>query len=307
MYDYRLDTFIKVADTGSFSKAGELLFVTPTAVIKKINALEESLGVTLFKRTHQGVVLTTAGKAIYQDAKYIMNYSSIAIMRAQQAEAEEKIVIRIGHSLNTPCDVLVDIWPRVEQKDPEMKLQIVPFENSRKIVDLMFDNMGKDIDAYIGLFDPVMLDQRKCSGLRLSNEPFRVAIPRNHPLSEKKRLQISDLSGEHLMMVRQGKFLYYDELREWLMKYHQDIIIENCESVTVEVLNRCNHHCWPMVIIDPWQHIHPLFKTLSINWKFSTPYGIVCAKKPAPHVRDFLTAVEESLKLSQDDRFYPNE
>lgn len=50
MYDYRFDVFIKVADTGSFSKAGELLYTSPTAVIKKINALESSLGLTLFNR-----------------------------------------------------------------------------------------------------------------------------------------------------------------------------------------------------------------------------------------------------------------
>ena len=53
MYNPQLDTFIKVADAGSFNKAAEDSFITPTAVIKQINLLERSLDVKLFVRTHR--------------------------------------------------------------------------------------------------------------------------------------------------------------------------------------------------------------------------------------------------------------
>ena len=39
-----------------------------------INLLEESLGVKLFDRTHRGLTLTKAGRSLYQDAKYIIQY-----------------------------------------------------------------------------------------------------------------------------------------------------------------------------------------------------------------------------------------
>ena len=42
MYNHQLDTFIVVADSGSFNKAAEALFISPPAVIKQINLLEES-------------------------------------------------------------------------------------------------------------------------------------------------------------------------------------------------------------------------------------------------------------------------
>ena len=45
MYNHQLDTFIVVADSGSFNKAAEALFISPPAVIKQINLLEDSLGV----------------------------------------------------------------------------------------------------------------------------------------------------------------------------------------------------------------------------------------------------------------------
>ena len=51
MYNHQLDTFIVVADSGSFNKAAEALLISPPAVIKQINLLEDSLGVRLFTRT----------------------------------------------------------------------------------------------------------------------------------------------------------------------------------------------------------------------------------------------------------------
>lgn len=41
MFDGRFETFIKVAECGSFTKAAEELYITPTAVMKQINALEK--------------------------------------------------------------------------------------------------------------------------------------------------------------------------------------------------------------------------------------------------------------------------
>ncbi|MBE5792861.1 MAG: LysR family transcriptional regulator [Clostridiales bacterium] len=74
MYNPQLDTFLRVADAGSFSKAAEEMYITPTAVIKQINLLEGNLGVMLFIRTHRGLHLTEAGKAFYQEAQYIVEY-----------------------------------------------------------------------------------------------------------------------------------------------------------------------------------------------------------------------------------------
>ena len=72
MYNPQLETFLRVADAGSFNKAAEESFITPTAVIKQINSLEESLGVRLLDRSHRGLTLTKAGCSMYQDARYII-------------------------------------------------------------------------------------------------------------------------------------------------------------------------------------------------------------------------------------------
>ena len=64
MYNPQLDTFIRVAEAGSFSKAAQESFITPTAVIKQMNLLESRLGLTLFHRSHQGLSLTRAGRSL---------------------------------------------------------------------------------------------------------------------------------------------------------------------------------------------------------------------------------------------------
>ena len=79
MYTPQLDTFICVVEAGSFSKAADKLYISPPAVIKQINSLENNLGVQLFARTHRGLVVTAAGESLYQDAKYMVNYSKYEI------------------------------------------------------------------------------------------------------------------------------------------------------------------------------------------------------------------------------------
>lgn len=85
MYNPQLETFIRVADAGSFNKAAEELFISPPAVIKQINLLEAQLGLTLFVRTHRGLKLTEAGKSLYQDAKYVIGYCRESVERARAA------------------------------------------------------------------------------------------------------------------------------------------------------------------------------------------------------------------------------
>ena len=88
MYNPQLETFLKVADAGSFNKAAEEAFITPTAVIKQVNLLEDSLGVKLFVRSHRGLTLTKAGHSLYKDARYIIQYCRDSVTRAKNAMQE---------------------------------------------------------------------------------------------------------------------------------------------------------------------------------------------------------------------------
>ena len=130
MYNPQIETFIKVADAGSFNKAAEELYITPTAVIKQINLLESSLDLVLFERTQRLFILTNACKSLYQDAKYIIGYCKDSVVRAKNAMSEGENIIRIGSSPTTPAQLLMQMWPKIQEQCPDIKFEIVPFENT---------------------------------------------------------------------------------------------------------------------------------------------------------------------------------
>lgn len=113
MFDGKLETFVKVAADGSFTKAAEGLYITPTAVMKQINALEVELAVTLFERTNHGLRLTTAGESFLRDARYLLEYADRAVQKAREIdEGENRRSIRIGASVMTPAKFILDVWSK---------------------------------------------------------------------------------------------------------------------------------------------------------------------------------------------------
>ena len=118
MYNPQLETFLRVADCGSFNKAAEKLYISPPAVIKQINLLESSLNLQLFIRTHRGLQLTEAGKSMYHDAKYVIQYCQESVGRAKNAMQKEDSVIRIGTSPMTPGHFLMNLWGEIHEICP---------------------------------------------------------------------------------------------------------------------------------------------------------------------------------------------
>lgn len=297
MYNPQLDTFIKVADAGSFNKAAEDSFITPTAVIKQINLLERSLDVKLFERTHRGLKLTKAGQSLYQDAKYIIQYCRESIVRAKDAMQNEDTVIRIGSSPMTPAQLLVQLWPEFQEYCPDMKFEIIPFENTPENAREILANLGKNIDIIGGIFDQTMLELRNCDGLELSREPFCCAVSIHHPLALKEKLQIHDLYGQNLLLMHRGWSSYVDQLRDDLWKNHSEIHIIDFDFYNTNIFNRCENTNDVLLAIPGWANVHPLLKVIPVEWEYSIPYGLLHSHHPTEPVKKFLSAVKLSRNL----------
>ncbi len=288
MYNPQLETFLRVADAGSFSKAAEEAYITPTAVIKQINLLEESLGVKLFDRSHRGLTLTRAGRSLYQDAKYIIQYCRDSVARAKNAMLEDTNVIRVGSSPMTPAQLLMQLWTKVNETCPDIKFQIVPFENTPENAREILANLGKRIDIVGGIFDETMLALRGCAGLELARVPFECAVSIHHRLASQDKLQLSDLYGENLMLLHRGWSYYVDQLRDDLWQYHPQIHIVDFDFYNTDVFNRCESTNDVLLAISGWASVHPLLKVLPVEWDYSIPYGILHAPEPSPVVQRFL-------------------
>ena len=296
MYNPQLDTFIHVADAGSFNRAAEESYITPTAVIKQINLLEASLGVRLFERTHRGLILTKAGKSLYQDTKYIIQYCRDSVTRAKNAMQEDTKVIRIGSSPMTPAQLLMQLWPKIQTHCPDMKFQIIPFENTPENAREILGNLGKNIDVVGGIFDETMLDLRRCAGLELSREPFCCAVSVHHRLAAKDRLKMEDLYGENLMLMRREWSRYVDELRDDIWQNHSQIHIVDFDFYSMEAFNRCENSNDVLLAIPGWANVHPLLKVIPVEWDHSIPFGLLHSPKPSGIVKQFLEAVKEAVQ-----------
>ena len=98
MYDRFLPAFIAVAECGSLTSAADRLFLTPSAVMKQMNALEQRLGVKLLVRGSHGVQLTEAGKYVYAEAGKAISQGEAVMKRARDIEHGSEKIIRIGSS-----------------------------------------------------------------------------------------------------------------------------------------------------------------------------------------------------------------
>ena len=291
MYNTQLETFIKVADVGSFSKAANELHVTSTAIIKQINNLEADLDVKLFIRTHRGIQLTEAGKSLYEDAKHIIQYSKDSISRAKNAMLDRSNIIRIGTSHMTPGQFLVDLWSKLYEICPELKFKLVAYESSPENAKKILENLGQDIDIVARVFDEELLQARECAALELSKEPIRCAVPVGHRLASKDKLTIQDLYGESFMMIRRKWNSYVDVLRDDLLN-HPEINIVDIDYFNVSIFNQCENDNATIMSLDAWRNVHPLFRTIPVEWAHCIPYGILHPAAPSETVQKFLDAIQ---------------
>lgn len=291
MNNIHLETFIRVAEAGSFNKASEELFITSTAVIKQINMLESDIGVQLFDRTHRGLTLTKAGQSLYKDAKYIIEYCREAVDRARNAMTEENQVIRIGTSPIMPAQLLMDLWPKIHEHCADINFRLIPFENTPENAREILKNLGQNIDIVMGFVDETLMSNRNCTGFEITRDPLCCAVSINHPLAKKEKLTVKDLYGENLLMIHRGWCKNTDNLRDEI-EQHKKINVVDFDLYDVAIFNRCEQSKDVLIVIKSWDIVHPLMRVIPVEWDYIMPVGIMYSPDPSEVVKRFLAALK---------------
>lgn len=237
MYDRHLDTFIQVADSGSFLKASEKMFISANAITKQINLLEERLEVKLFRRSPQGLVLTDAGQLIYSEAKKLIRQSNAVLRRARELEGPREYVVHIGVSLMNPVNFLLEQWSRAAQQHPNIKLEIVPFEDTVPAFNEVLDHLGERIDVISCPYDTNFWGNRYQS-FHLRDLPLCVACAKSHPLAGRERLTFQDLHGETLWMADRGLTRHQDQVWDDLEQNHPEIHLKSAPYLDTNTFNQ---------------------------------------------------------------------
>ncbi len=293
MYNPLLDTFVAVAETGSFTKAAEKLFISPTAVMKKVNALEQHLNMKLTERTPSGIKLTPAGTSLLSDSRKIMEFSEKSVRRANEATRKYNTTFCVGTSLLNPAKPFTELWYKVNSNFPGYKLHLVPFEDNSDGILSEIEKLGEKFDFLMGVCDSKAW-LSLCNFLPLGKYKKMIAVSREHPLSKMESIDVKDLHGYTLMMVKRGDSDTNDRLRDDLTKNHPEIKIEDTPRFyDLSVFNRCAESGNILLTTECWKDVHPGLVSIPVNWNYSITYGILYSSNPPEDVSRFIDIVKK--------------
>lgn len=294
MYHPLLKTFLQVADTGSFTKAAEKLYITPASVMKQINMLENQIGVKLFVRSNQGASLTEAGKIFYTEAVHIIRLSDQALSRVRDAAGIKSHVFKIGTSLLNPCHSFFELWKTISLNHPEYQLKIVPFEDDHMNILSTIESLGKEIDFFVGTCGSRSWLAR-CNFYPLGYHYLNIAVPHGNSLADAPTVELSDLHGKTLMMGRRGDSEFLDRFRDRLETEHPQIHIQDTPYYyDAEVFNTCEQTGNILLTLDTWKNVHPSLITIPLAEKIGNPYGIIYGKNCTEEMKKFIELIQNA-------------
>lgn len=193
----------------------------------------------------------------------------------------------------TPPQVFVKLWPEIQKINPDIKFQMIPFENTPENAREVLGNLGQNIDVVAGIFDDTMLKLRQCKGIELAREPFCVAVSMQHRLAVKDKIELEDLHGETLMLMHRGWSEYVDMLRDDLWEHHPEIQIKDFDFYNIEVFNQCENSDDVLLAVKNWESVHPLIKMIPVNWNYGMPFGLLYSVQPDRKVQRLLKIIKQ--------------
>lgn len=193
-----LEIFINAAQTQSFTKTAENMNMSQPAVSLAISSIEKQLGYQLFSRSRRKMILTPAGKSLYNSMKAELDGYRIALSKAKRiAMAEGQTILRIG-LLGMPAEqvIIPHILREYKNLHPTMNFEYYV----EKHADLMNKLAAHELDMVLTTPEAIP----KASGFShtdLCQIEWCAVIPKSHAFAGKQSLKPSDLDGNDLIFL----------------------------------------------------------------------------------------------------------
>jgi LysR family hydrogen peroxide-inducible transcriptional activator len=193
----QLQYLVAVADTLGFHKAAAYCHASQPTLSAQVQQVESVLGVRIFERDRRRVLVTSAGADIVARARRVLVEVDDLIAAAARLREPFAGTLRIGVIPTIAPYLLPEVMPKVGAKYPKLAL-VFREEKTSEIVRELADGA---IDA--GLL-ATEADVRECAHAEIAKDPFVAALPKGHPLARKKRLNLSDLEGQRVLLLDEG-------------------------------------------------------------------------------------------------------
>lgn len=163
--------FYNVVQYGSFSKTAEELFISQSAVTQAIKKLEDQLGGVLFIRSKHGVVLTEAGKTLYEYIAQSLETIGNAEDIFSKYQNLEKGSIRIGGGSTLANLILQDALIKFSKDYPNINISLQNMVTNQAIEKLSTGNLDL---VLLNLVDEIKYDNIKIVELKETEDIFFV-------------------------------------------------------------------------------------------------------------------------------------
>jgi DNA-binding transcriptional LysR family regulator len=190
----RLLTLHAVARHGSFSRAGDELALTQSAVSQQVAALERQLGVQLLHRGRGGVRPTPAGDALLAHAAALEERLRLAGRQLTELAEEQRRKLRVGAFPSALATIVPDAAAALVKRTPDLEVQLT---------EARLDELAggvRDGELHVAVsFQDAAAPRREHPGTRrhdLAREPMVVALPPKHRLARRKQIGLAELAGD---------------------------------------------------------------------------------------------------------------
>lgn len=293
MITRELDAFVTTANVGSFQKASDLLFISSTALIKQINALEEETGLNLFIRTNRGIQLTEEGRIFHGIATDILQRYTQGIQTARNRRTELGLPVRIGLSPISPYQDLTKWLLPAENLYRRFTMQFIPISSDYKDFSEEMQSLGARVDVI-----PYILGQKDfsamCGTFCLANLPLRVAVPKGHPLYGRHSLAYEDLHGQEIYTISSEVNEYYRQINSAVLANAPGAKLIHARYYDFALLNNAANSQRLVLAADNMKHVHPLFALAEGPWELTVPYGLYFGRHPSEAVGQFLDQLADA-------------
>jgi len=189
---------VAVSQKNHFGKAAQACFVSQPTLSIAIKKLEEELDVRLFERSSKNEIrITEIGQQVINQAYIVLQEAQILMEIAQQGKDPLSGQFRLGVIYTIGPYLLPSLIPKLRKTAPNLKLII-----EENFTANLFQSLKQgSLDAIIISYP---FDEPSIETAPLYEEPFIVALPRNHEWKNRDQIQPGDLASQDLMLLGAG-------------------------------------------------------------------------------------------------------
>ena len=194
---HKLEIFYWVAEHKSFSQAAELLSLRQPTVSAHVQELESAVGGKLFYRVPGKISLTPLGQMLAEKAKHLLAFKRETVASVEQFHGTLSGELWVGGSSIPGEYLLPQILGEFTKRFPRVK-PILRIGDSAGILEDVLD--GKVELGFVGFRG----DDARLTFEKIWDDEMVLAVPKGHPWSERKSIQLTDLRKEKFISREHG-------------------------------------------------------------------------------------------------------